>query len=65
MRFFRNIGFIRNVADGIATIVGLDLVRYGEMIIFSNREIGVILSLERLFVSAIIPGSDIKSYPEI
>jgi proton translocating ATP synthase F1 alpha subunit len=63
MRFFRNIGFIRNVADGIATIVGLDLVRYGEMIIFSNREIGVILSLERLFVSAIILGSDNKIIP--
>jgi F0F1-type ATP synthase alpha subunit len=46
LSFFKNFGFIRTVADGIATIVGLDKVRYGEMIIFSNREFGVVLSLE-------------------
>lgn len=62
-RFYKNIGFIRTVADGIATIVGLDLVRYGEMINFSNRAIGVVLSLENINVSAIILGSDIKILP--
>lgn len=28
--FFKNIGFIRTVADGIATVLGLNKVRYGE-----------------------------------
>lgn len=50
--FFKNIGFIRTVADGIATVLGLNKVRYGEMIIFSNRELGVVLSLEKNSISA-------------
>ena len=62
-KFYSNIGFIRTVADGIVTVVGLDLVRYGEMIIFSSREIGVVLSLESASISAIILGSDIKILP--
>lgn len=41
---YNHVGFIKTVADGIVTIVGVDLVSYGEMIIFANREIGVILS---------------------
>jgi len=57
-KFYKHIGFIKTVADGIATIVGLDLVRYGEMIIFSNYTTGVILSLEKNSVSAIILGLD-------
>jgi hypothetical protein len=51
------------VADGIVSVIGLDIVRYGEMIIFSNREIGVVLSLESLSISAIILGSDTKILP--
>jgi len=62
-KFYSNIGFIRTVADGIVTVVGLDLVRYGEMIIFSNRAIGVVLSLENHSISAIILGSDTKILP--
>jgi F0F1-type ATP synthase alpha subunit len=45
-KIFKHVGFIRTVSDGIVTILGLDSVRYGEMIIFSNHEVGVILSLE-------------------
>lgn len=55
---YNHVGFIRTVADGIVTIVGVDMVSYGEMIIFANREIGVILSLENSSVSAIVLGSD-------
>jgi F0F1-type ATP synthase beta subunit len=62
-RFFKNIGFVRTVGDGIVTMVGLDLVKYGEMILFSNRGIGVVLSLEKMTISAIVLGSDTQIFP--
>jgi F0F1-type ATP synthase alpha subunit len=62
-KIFRHVGFIRTVSDGIVTIFGLDSVRYGEMILFSNHEVGVILSLENTIAAAIVLGSDIKLIP--
>ena len=62
-RFYKNIGFVRTVADGIVTIVGLSSVRYGEMISFSNADVGVVLSLENRSVSAIVLGPDINILP--
>jgi F0F1-type ATP synthase alpha subunit len=64
-KIFRHVGFIRTVADGIVTIFGLDSVRYGEMVLFSNHEVGVILSLENTIAAAIVLGSDIKLIPVI
>ena len=64
-KIFKHVGFIRTVSDGIVTILGLDSVRYGEMIIFSNHEVGVILSLENSIAAAIVLGSDTKLIPEI
>lgn len=62
-KFYKHVGFIRTIADGIVTIFGLDSVRYGEMIIFSNYEVGVILSLENSIAAAIVLGSDAKLIP--
>jgi hypothetical protein len=62
-KIFKHVGFIRTVSDGIVTILGLDSVRYGEMIFFSNHEVGVILSLENLVAAAIVLGSDYKLIP--
>jgi len=62
-KIFKHVGFIRTVSDGIVTILGLDSVRYGEMIIFSNHEVGVILSLENSIAAAIVLGSDAKLIP--
>jgi len=62
-KFFKNVGFVRTVADGIVTAVGLDLVQYGEMLLFSNRGIGVVLSLEKMTISAIVLGSDTQIFP--
>jgi hypothetical protein len=62
-KFYKNFGFVRSVADGIVTIVGLDLVRYGEMVLFTNREIGVVLNLQRISISAIVLGSGNKILP--
>lgn len=61
--FFKHIGFIRTVSDGIVTLLGLDSARYGEMILFSNYEVGVILSLQNGIASAIVLGSDLKIIP--
>jgi len=60
---YKNIGFVKSVADGISTIIGLDTVCYGEMVIFSNNMKGVVLSLEKNSASAVILGSDNKIKP--
>lgn len=59
--FFKNVGIVDSIADGIVSIVGLTSVANGEMINFcigSSTIAGLILNLERKKVSAVVLGID-------
>lgn len=62
-RFFKTIGFVRTVADGIVGIIGLENVCYGEMVSFNNDEYGLVLNLESRKVSVIVLGKDVNILP--
>lgn len=52
------IGTVLRIGDGVAQIYGLDQVRSGELVEFSNKTKGLVLNLEENNVGAIIMGSD-------
>lgn len=52
----RQTGRVLAVADGIATVLGLDHVTYGEEVIFEDGTSGMALSLEREQVGVVIFG---------
>jgi len=62
-RFFKTIGFVRTVSDGIVGVVGLENVCYGEMVSFNNNEYGLVLNLEARKVSVIVLGKDVNILP--
>jgi F-type H+-transporting ATPase subunit alpha len=51
-------GVVLSVTDGIAHILGLDYVKAGELVTFSQGVKGMILNLNRLMCSAVIFGND-------
>ncbi len=51
-------GTVLSVGDGIASVKGLDNVRYGEILIFSGGIRGMVEELKRDYVSCIIFGDD-------
>lgn len=53
------IGTVLKVGDGVAQIYGLDQVRSGELVEFSNKIKGLVLNLAEDSVGVIIMGSDI------
>lgn len=55
---FQEVGFVLKVADGTAYIWGLDQVRSGEIVLFSDDSLGMALSLWADHVGVVIFGSD-------
>lgn len=51
-----NFGKIIKIADGICSISGLSEASYGEMLTFKNGVSGIVMSLDKDFVSAVILG---------
>lgn len=51
-------GVVLSVTDGIANILGLDSVKAGELVTFSQGVRGMVLNLNRLMCSAVIFGND-------
>jgi len=51
-------GLVLAIKDGIATIVGLDFVRSGELVTFAKEVRGMILNLSKYHCSAVIFGND-------
>ena len=51
-------GVVLSITDGVAHIIGLDFVKSGELVAFSNGVKGMILNLNRLMCSAVIFGDD-------
>lgn len=61
--YFKTIGFVRTVGDGIVGVFGLENVCYGEMVTFNSGEFGLVLNLESRKVSIIVLGKDINILP--
>ena len=51
-------GVVLPVTDGIANIIGLDFVKAGELVTFSNGVKGMVLNLGRLMCSTVIFGGN-------
>jgi F-type H+-transporting ATPase subunit alpha len=62
-RFYKTIGFVRTVADGIVGVYGLENVCYGEMVKFNDNDYGLVLNLETRKVSIIVLGKDTNILP--
>lgn len=62
-RFFKTIGFVKTVGDGIVGVFGLHNVCYGEMVSFNSGEFGLVLNLESKKVSIIVLGKDFNILP--
>jgi F-type H+-transporting ATPase subunit alpha len=62
-----DVGYVREVGDGIARIVGLEKVRSQELVEFQNGVIGIAFNLEENDVGVIIMGeyTDIKQGDEV
>ena len=54
-----DVGTVRPVGDGIATLHGLEKCMSGELLEFENGVMGMALNLEQTFVGAVMLGSDI------
>lgn len=55
---FEEVGSVVTVGDGIAKVYGLDNVKNGELVQFSNGEFGMALNLEEAIVGVVILDSD-------
>lgn len=55
---FSQRGTVKTVGDGIATVCGLDSVRYGEILIFAGGVRGMVEELKRDYISCILFGDD-------
>ena len=55
---FSQRGTVLTVGDGIATVSGLDNVRYGEILIFAGGVRGMVEELKRQYVCCILFGDD-------
>jgi len=62
-KVYKTIGFVKTVGDGIVSIMGLQNICYGEMVQFSNKELGLVLNLELEKVSVIVLGKDTTILP--
>jgi len=51
-------GIVISVGDGIARVSGLENVKSGELVIFSNNLYGLVLNLEKDIVGVVILGDD-------
>jgi F-type H+-transporting ATPase subunit alpha len=62
-----DVGYVQEIGDGIARIVGLEKVRSQELIEFQNGVVGIAFNLEENDVGAIIMGeyTDIKQGDEV
>ncbi len=54
----KEIGRVLTVGDGIATVSGLNNVKYGEILLFTNNIRGMVLDLKKDYVSCILFGDD-------
>lgn len=54
----RQMGSVVSVIDGVVTIKGLDLVKYGEIVIFYSGVKGMIMSIDEYTTSAILFGNN-------
>ena len=54
----RQMGSVVSVIDGVVTIKGLDLVKYGEIVIFYSGVKGMIMSIDEYTTSAILFGDN-------
>ncbi len=54
----REVGTVLSVGDGIATVSGLDNIRYGEIVIFDNGVRGMAQDLRESEIGCILFGSD-------
>jgi F-type H+-transporting ATPase subunit alpha len=61
------VGYVDEVGDGIARVVGLDNIRFSELVEFSNGSAGIAFNLEKDNVGVIIMGeySDINEGDEV
>jgi F-type H+-transporting ATPase subunit alpha len=55
-----NIGFVKEVGDGVAKIEGLTDAMYNEMVTFASGETGLVLNLEETEVGVVILGDATK-----
>lgn len=62
-RYYKTIGFVRTVADGIVSVFGLENVCFGEMVKFNRNDAGLVLNLEFKKVSIIVLGKDVNILP--
>jgi len=60
---FNATGVVISVVDGIAKVKGLFLVGFGELVEFSNSEVGMVLSIESKFVQVVLFGNDRNILP--
>ena len=51
-------GRVIQIADGIATVYGMDQVMYGELVIFETGVRGMVLNIERSCIGCVLLGSD-------
>ena len=51
-------GRIIQIADGIATVYGMDQAMYGELVIFETGVHGLVLNIERNCIGCVLLGSD-------
>jgi F-type H+-transporting ATPase subunit alpha len=51
-------GVVLSITDGVAHIIGLDFIKSGELVSFSNGVQGMILNLNRLTCAAVLFGDD-------
>ena len=55
-----DVGYVLSVGDGIALLYGLNNAMAGELLMFPNEVVGMVLNLEEDHVGAVLIGSDAK-----
>lgn len=60
---FDSVGTIISIVDGIVKVKGLFSVGFGELVVFSSSEIGIVLSIESNYVQVVLFGSDRNLLP--
>jgi F-type H+-transporting ATPase subunit alpha len=53
-----DVGYVISVGDGIALLHGLNNAMAGELLLFPNDVVGMVLNLEEDHVGAVLIGSD-------
>lgn len=56
----KEVGQVVSVGDCIATIYGLEKAMYGELILFSKKQYGMVMNIEEDTIGVALFGSDIK-----